>query len=130
MQGPNNIFTGDANMLAALTGRGSPNLISVITTGNLYNISGTTSIDPVAGMFQQLVTGAGNTTLQSIGVGLPGQLLLLEVANDSGGARTITFGSNFRSTATLVGTSSRSMLIEFVSNGVKWMEVGRTVAIV
>lgn len=129
MQGPNNIFQADANMLAAMTGRGAPNLVQVITASNPYNIGGTTLLDENAGMFQQLTTGAGNTTLNTLTVGKPGQALIVEIANDAGGPRTITLGANFRGTGNVVGTASKSILLEFVSNGVKWMEMSRTAAI-
>lgn len=131
MQGTANIFTADANMLAQMTGKGNMPLVLVVTPTNPYNIAGTTLLDETAGLFQQLITGAGNTTLNTITVGKPGQQLYLEIANDAGGARTITFGANFRPTAaTAVGTASRSMMFQFMSNGVKWMEMSRTTAIV
>lgn len=123
MQGSANIFQSDPNMLAALTGRVS-NLIQAIVPSLPYNIGGTTVIDDDAGMFQQLQTGAGNTTLNTDDVGIAGQLLVLEIVNDAGGARTITWGANFRmAAATLVGTASKSAMCVFMSNGVKWMQV-------
>lgn len=122
-----NIFVCDPNILAALSGRGSPNLIN---SSVLYNVGGTTTIDDNAGLFQQITTGTGNTTLNTTDAGLPGQLLILEFANDAGGARTVTFGANFRPvTSTVVGTASKSILIAFMSNGVNWMELFRTTAI-
>jgi hypothetical protein len=118
-------------MLCALTGTGAPNLVPVVSASNLYNIAGTTAVDEDAGMYQQLITGAGNTTIQPLTVGQAGQLLVLEIANDAGLARTVTLGSNIRGTATtLVGTASRSMMLGLMSNGVKWMEIFRTTAIV
>lgn len=113
-------------MLTALTGRGAPNLIA---PNSLYTVGGTTTIDDDAGMFQQINTGAGNTTLNTDDAGTPGQLLVLEIANDAGGARTITLGANFRGTGNIVGTSSKSIMIGFMSNGVKYMELFRTAAI-
>lgn len=125
MQGPNNIFTADSNKLAAFTGKGSPKLVAPA-----YVAAGTTVVDEDAGEFQRIVTDTGNSTVNTIGVGIPGQSLVLELANDAGGARTITWGANFRPTAaTIVGTASKSMLVAFRSNGVKWMELSRTIAI-
>lgn len=130
MQGSATAFTPDANFLAAETGRGNMPLVALPSASLPYNIAGASLIDENAGPFQQVTTGAGNTTYNTVGVGKPGQRLELEFANDAGGARTITFGANFRPTAaTLVGTASKSMLIGFRSNGVKWMEQYRTVAI-
>lgn len=124
MQGSANAFTPDANKLAAFTGKGNPQLVAP-----LYVAAGTTTVDEAAGEFQQIVTAVGNSTVNTIGVGLPGQSLVLEIANDAGGARTITLGANIRGTGNLVGTASKSMLLALRSNGVKWMEVSRTVAI-
>lgn len=130
MQGSATAFTPDANMLAALTGRGNMPLIPAITPSLPYNIGGTTVIDDDAGMFQQLATGAGNTTLNTDDVGAPGQLLVLEIANDAGGPRTITWGANFRTAAaTLVGTASKSAMCAFMSNGVKWLQVSITLVL-
>lgn len=129
MLGPMNIFGADANMLAQITGMHPNGLVQAIQPSLPYNIGGTTVIDDDNGIFQQLVTGAGNTTLNTDEVGKAGQLLILEIANDAGGARTITFGGNFRVTAaTVVGTASKSILMGFISNGVKYMELFRTTA--
>lgn len=130
MQGSSNAWTADANMLAQLTGKGNLPIPLVVTATNPYNIAGTTLVDETAGLYQQLNTGAGNTTINTVTVGKPGQLLVLEIANDAGAARTVTFGANFRPTAaTIVGTASKSMMVGFMSNGVKWMELFRTIAI-
>jgi len=126
MQGPNNIFTADANALAAFTGRGSPNLKAVQLTSG-----GTDTLDVDFGMAQSLTTAAGNTTISINRVGLPGQRLTLTVLNDAGGARTLTFdATKFRTTATLVGTASQYRTIGFVSDGTKWNEVSRVAAMV
>lgn len=128
MQGTANIFTADANMLAQMTGKGNLPLVLVVTATNLYNIAGTTLIDETAGQFQQLITGAGNTTINTVTVGKAGQWLELEIANDAGGARTITLGANFRGQGNVVGVASKSFIIAFRSNGVKWMEQYRSTA--
>lgn len=124
MNGTANAFTPDANKLAALTGKGTPNPKSVQLTSG-----GTDTLDPDFGMTQLLTTAAGNTTIAALNVGLPGQRLSLVVTNDAGGARTLTFSTDyFRTTATLVGTASKVRTIEFVSDGTKWNEVSRTAA--
>ncbi len=121
MQGSANAFTPDANKLAALTNKGSPNLVAP-------TYAATITIDPDAGMFQLITTTSaiGNATLNALSVGKPGAMLELEIANDASSARTITFGTNFRSTGTVVGTASKSILVSFRSNGTKWMEVARS----
>lgn len=121
MLGNATAWTPDANMLAALTGRGQPNLF-------LPAYAATMTIDDDAAMFQKIVTtsAVGNATVNVDDPGTPGQLLVLEIANDAGGARTITFGTNVRSTGTVVGTSSKSILVAFMSNGVTYMEFARS----
>ena len=74
------------------------------------------------------MTGAGNTTLDSDEVGVPGQLLIIEIANDAGGARTITLGAKIRGQGNIVGTASKSIILALMSNGVKWMELFRSTA--
>lgn len=121
MNGPANAFSHDFNMIAALTGRCPPNLIAP-------TYAATMTVDDDAGMFQQINTtsAVGNATVNCDDPGSPGQLLILEIANDAGGARTITFGTNFRSTGTVVGTASKSILVAFMSNGTKYMEIARS----
>lgn len=74
-------------------------------------------------------TGAGAITINATTGGVAGQTLELMITNDAGGARTVTFGTNFRSTGTLTGTASKVMLMEFWSDGTNWIEASRTVAI-
>jgi hypothetical protein len=119
MQGSANAFTQDFNMLAALTGRGSPNLVAPA-------YAATMTLDQTVGLFQQ-ITMTGALALNTVGVGLPGQLLVIEFAA-SGGTRTATLGANFRSTGTVAPTTGTSIVVAFISNGTKWLEVCRTSA--
>lgn len=128
MQGPANSFTADPNMLAQITGKGNIPLVALPSASLPYNVGGTTLVDETAGIFQQLTTGAGNTTLNTVTVGKPGQLLIIEIANDAGGPRTITLGANIRGQGNIVGTASKSFILALVSNGVKWMEMFRSSA--
>jgi hypothetical protein len=115
--GSSNIFTSDPNVLAALTGRGSPNLVAPTYAASM-------TIDPSAGLFQQLVL-TGNATLTPLNGGKPGQLLVLEI-QASGGTRTATFASVFKSTATAAPTIGASILVAFMSDGTSFKEVCRT----
>ena len=73
-------------------------------------------------------SGVGNSTLSMLNGGKPGQKLTVQIDNDSGGARTITFGTSFRSTGTVVGTASKSILVLFESDGTNFLEIARTSA--
>ncbi len=120
MQGSANIFTSDPNKLAALTGKGSPNLVAPAYAATMV-------IDENAGMFQQ-ITMTGNLALNTVGPGVPGQELTIEFAA-SGGTRTATLGSNFRPTGTVAPTVGTSIVVEFKSNGTDFLEVGRSAAV-
>lgn len=74
-------------------------------------------------------TSLGNATINASSPGIEGQIIYLQIANDSGGARTITFGTNFKPSATIVGTASKSATIAFISNGVNWWELSRTLVL-
>ena len=117
MLGSANIFQSDPNVLAAFTGKGSPNLIAP-------TYAATMTIDPAAGEYQQL-TLTGDATLNALTPGLPGQSLILEIAA-SGGTRTATFGTSFRKTGTAAPTTGTIILVWFRSNGTTWNEVSRS----
>ena len=70
---------------------------------------------------------SATTTLNTTFVAPAGATLLIQV-NASGGTITATFGTGFRKTGTLAPTVGTSMLIEFVSDGITWNEIGRTSA--
>lgn len=124
MDGTNTIFSCDRNKAAQLLAGIQTNTPVVAPT-----YSATISLDPSQALFQQITTTSaiGNATINASDAGKFGQLLVMEIANDSGGARTITFGTNFRSTGTLVGTASKSYVLIFFSNGTSWLEASRSV---
>jgi hypothetical protein len=51
------------------------------------------------------------------------------IVNDATAGRTITFGTNFLSTGTLVGTISKTATIRFVGDGTTWYETSRTLGL-
>lgn len=71
-------------------------------------------------------SAVGNATINASGKGLPGQILYIIVVNDATSNRTITFGTNFKPSATLVGTTTKAATIGFVSDGTNWYELFRT----
>lgn len=119
MLGSATIFQSDRNKLAALTGRGSPNLITPA-------YAATMNIDSGAGLFQQ-ITATGDATLNGLSTGLPGEVLIIECAA-SGGTRTFTFGTNFRESGNAAPTVGTSIVVAFISNGTSWLEFARSVS--
>jgi hypothetical protein len=51
------------------------------------------------------------------------------IANDQIGAKTITFGSNIRSAGPFTGTPGKTATLQFVSDGIAWYEVTRTLGL-
>ena len=86
--------------------------------------------DPTQPGFVDVTTtaGVGNATINASTGGNEGDLLVIRINNDAGAARTVTFGTNFRPTATVVGTASKAITVWFISNGVAWVEAFRGVA--
>jgi hypothetical protein len=120
----NAIYNLNADPLAQLSGSGN----SIVY---LPAYATSLALDPTQGALCQVITtAAGNSTFTASSLGKFGQNWTIEVANDAGGARTITFSTGFRATATVVGTASKSILVEFVSDGTVWKESGRSAAAV
>ena len=71
----------------------------------------------------------GNSTLTAAYVPQAGARLVIQINNDSSGARTITFSTGFRVTGTVTGTASKAILVTFCSDGTTWNEASRTTAI-
>ena len=65
-------------------------------------------------------SGVGNATFNASAVGVAGRTITFEITNDASANRTITFGSNFKSAGTLVGTTSKTATITFRSDGTNW----------
>ena len=72
------------------------------------------------------VNATGNATINASAVGTAGQHMWILIVNDATSGKVITFGTNFRSSGTLTGTASRQATIHFISDGVSWSEVART----
>jgi hypothetical protein len=123
MQGTKTAFDADPNALAMTTGNWDGPV-------NQPTYAATMTLDPTTGPYLQVITTAiGAATLNAASGGYYGQEWEIEIANDAGGARTITFGTNFRPSATVVGTASKSIIVRFRSNGVAWLETHRGVAV-
>jgi hypothetical protein len=85
----------------------------------------TISWDPTLGLTTK-ITPTGAETINAASVGPAGQRATFIFAAD-GSARTITFGTNFAASATVVRGASLRASITFVSDGTTWIEVGRLI---
>lgn len=74
-------------------------------------------------------TAGQNQTINATGTQVAGQIIILKITNDATLARTITFGTGFVSSGTVVGTLSKSAIVTFVSDGTNLYEVSRTLAL-
>jgi hypothetical protein len=89
------------------------------------------SLDPTLGQVFTTTTtsGVGNATINATSPGTAGTDISIVITNDASGARTITFGTNFRPASTLVGTVSKAAVVNFISDGTAWFESGRAVVL-
>lgn len=71
-------------------------------------------------------SAVGNATLTTASAGPLGQFLIIQINNDAGGARTITFSTGFRATGTVVGTASKAFCLIFISDGITFNEYCRS----
>lgn len=126
----NTAFSPNADKVAQITGSGQTNPGNPNKGGISPTYAATVSLDPFipyTGFINLTTTAAGNATLTVSTVPPAGARLVIQINNDAGGARTITFGTGFRSTGTLVGTASDAYLLEFVSDGTTYNELSRSV---
>lgn len=68
----------------------------------------------------------GNATITISGPGERGQELYMKIDNDTDANRTITFGSLFKTTGTLTGSTAASAILHFISDSNYFWEVSRT----
>jgi len=89
------------------------------------------AMDVTAGDLHKTTTAnsAGNATINASTGGLPGQHMWILIANDQISAKTIAFGSNIRGAGPLTGTPGKTASMQFVSDGIAWYEVTRTLGL-
>lgn len=75
------------------------------------------------------VHATGDATINASAAGTAGMRLWVLIVNDGTGAKTITFGTNFRASATVVGTVSKAAVVMFISDGTAWFEVSRSLVL-
>ena len=88
----------------------------------------TVTLDVATGHVAKWTAGE-NETINASGAQYVGQELTCIITNDATLPRTITFNTGFRASATIVGTTSKVSVIEFVSDGTNLIEKSRTIAI-
>jgi hypothetical protein len=89
----------------------------------------TVSLDPrIAPIFK--ISPGENETINATDGGYPGEQLSIYFDTIDTNSRTITFGTNFRSTGTLAtgATAARRFVVKFESDGIVWTEISRTAA--
>jgi hypothetical protein len=135
-----NLLSRDSVVVGELTVIGAGSTAPAITATNgisymqtlvetLVNLTYATtiSLNPnLGGMYTTTTINAtGNATINATTPGVAGQNFTLIVYNDATSGKTITLGTNFRASATLVGTSSKAAAISFYSDGTNWLEISR-----
>lgn len=91
----------------------------------------TISLDVTKSDFHKTTTvnATGNATINASTGGVAGQWMELLIVNDATSAKTITFGTNFKVTGTVVGTVSKAAALRFRSDGTSWWEMSRNLVI-
>lgn len=133
----NTAFTPAHDIVAEITGSGAPNPgftgAATVGAGLTPTYAASIELAPFLQVTRCIIivttAGIGNATLTAAFVPAAGAILRIQVNNDAGAGRTITFSTGFRFTAaTLVGTASKIMTIMFQSDGTTWNELSRTIA--
>jgi hypothetical protein len=99
----------------------------VIGSMEIMPYASSIALDVTAGDLHKTLTApaGGNSTINASTGGLPGQHMWIIISNDTVSAKTVTFGTNFRSSGPLTGVSGKAATLQFVSDGAAWYEVGR-----
>lgn len=89
----------------------------------------TISLDPSLGVIFKDQPNE-DQTINATSVGKPGEVIVIQIDTINTTTRTLTFGTNFRSTGTLAtgATSARRFNVTFISDGLGWSEIARTAA--
>lgn len=74
-------------------------------------------------------TSGENETVNASGTQIAGQMVTLIITNDATLARTITLGTGFASAGVLIGTTLKTAVLNFVSDGTTLWEMSRTAAL-
>lgn len=90
----------------------------------------TVALGTAEGVATYTLTPGEDETINAAVVERAGREFVIVITTSGTSSRTLTFGTNFKSTGTLAtGTSdSKVFVITFISNGTTWNEVSRTAA--
>lgn len=99
------------------------------STKTALTAGATVTVDSTLGDFFTL-TPAQDEAINATTVGAQGQMLFIKVLTSGTTSYTLTFGTNFKSTGTLATgtTTAKTFMIQFLSDGTNYVEVGRTAA--
>ena len=111
----NTAFSPNPDYVAQLTGSGQPvaNNVSVTATANTT----ITSILQYSRYVAITSNGANYNVITANSVVPAGGLVGINVINEVGPARTVTWGAGFRANTTTVGVSSKQNMCLFISDG-------------
>ena len=121
----NNAFSANPDITCQLTGTGTGLVLPSVT----YVASGNTLVSAAifASRFVAVTTATGNSTFNATNSILPtGALVTFAITNDASGARTITWGTGFRTNTTTVGVASKVQMVLFVSDGTSLQMVAQS----
>lgn len=95
---------------------------------NTTGYSAVVVLDADLGGFYQLRTNGdyGDATINANHPGQEGQEMYVKLDNDTDGNKTITFGTPFKTTGTVTGSTAASATLHFISDGSSFWEVSRT----
>lgn len=100
-----------------------------VTGADIMTYAGTITLDTTLADLHVTTTATVNSTINASTRGVAGQVIRILIINDVVTGKTITFGTNFLPSGTLVGTASKAATIEFVSDGNNFYEVARTLGL-
>jgi len=89
----------------------------------------TVTLTPLTALNWKWTPGETENVAAATG-GFPGQVLTCLIATSGATSYTLTFTTNFHTTATLATgvTTARFFVITFISDGINWYETSRTAA--
>ena len=101
------------------------------TTKDLVTLAyaATITLHPYAADTQRVVLTGNVTFANPTVIAHTGRQLVLIVAQDATGGRTITFGTVFKKISVLSTVASKTNVITFVFDGTNWIEVGSALGI-
>ncbi len=102
----------------------------LIATPSALTYASPTSVDVTLASVYTVTTvnATGSVTFNATAGGTAGQEMTILITNDATSAKTITFGTNFKTTGTLTASAaSRQTTISFRSDGTNFLETGRAV---